>query len=47
VAGGFIRTVAVEPNFASVAVLGAIVLIRTFLSFTLQKEMSGKWPWKK
>jgi len=47
VAGDIIRTVAVEPTFASVAVLGAIVLIRTFLSFTLQIEMSGKWLWQK
>lgn len=47
VAGDIIRTVAVEPTFASVAVLGAIVLIRTFLSFTLQMEMSGKWPWQR
>ncbi len=47
VAGDIIRTVAVEPTFASVAVLGSIVLIRTFLSFTLQMEMSGRWPWQK
>lgn len=47
VAGDIIRTVVVEPTFTSVAILGAIVLIRTFLSFTLQMEMSGKWPWQK
>ncbi|NLL14808.1 MAG: DUF1622 domain-containing protein [Fibrobacter sp.] len=47
VAGDIIRTVAVEPTFGSVAVLGAIVLIRTFLSFTLQMEMSGRWPWQR
>lgn len=47
VAGDIIRTVAVEPTFSSVAILGAIVLIRTFLSFTLQMEMSGKWPWQR
>ncbi len=47
VAGDIIRTVAVEPSISSVAVLGAIVLIRTFLSFTLEVEMSGKWPWQK
>lgn len=47
VAGDIIRTVAVEPSLSSVGVLGAIVLIRTFLSFTLEVEMSGKWPWQK
>lgn len=47
VAGDIIRTVAVEPSFTSVGILAAIVMIRTFLSFTLEVEMSGKWPWQK
>lgn len=47
VAGDIIRTVAVEPSFRSVGVLAAIVVIRTFLSFSLEVEMSGKLPWKK
>ncbi len=46
VAGDIINTVAVEPTFASVGVLAAIVLIRTFLSFTLEVEMTGRWPWQ-
>ncbi len=46
VAGDIIRSVAVEPSLTSVAVLGGIVLIRTFLSFTLEIEMSGRLPWK-
>ena len=41
VAAGIIRTVAVTPSGESVAVLGGIVLIRTFLSFSLQLEMTG------
>jgi uncharacterized membrane protein len=45
VAGDIIRTVAIEPTFNSVGVLAAIVLIRTFLSFTLEVEVTGKWPW--
>lgn len=45
VAADIIRTVAIEPTFNSVGVLAAIVLIRTFLSFTLEVEISGKWPW--
>lgn len=46
VAADIIRTVAIEPTFRTVGVLGAIVLIRTFLSFTLEVEVTGKWPWQ-
>ena len=45
VAGDIIRTVAVDPSLQSVAALGLIVLIRTFLSMTLQLEIDGYWPW--
>ncbi len=47
VAGDIIRTVAVEPSFTSVGVLAIIVVIRTFLSFTLEVELSGRWPWQR
>lgn len=47
VAGDIIRTVAVEPSFRSVGLLAVIVVIRTFLSFSLEVEMSGKLPWKR
>jgi uncharacterized membrane protein len=47
VAADIIRTVAVTPDGQSVAVLAGIVLIRTFLSFSLQLEMTGAWPWQK
>jgi uncharacterized membrane protein len=47
VAGDIIRTVAVHPTLQSLAVLGGIVLIRTFLSFSLEVEISGRWPWQK
>ena len=47
VAGDIIRTVAVVPTFTSVGVLAAIVLIRTFLSFSLELEITGRWPWQK
>lgn len=47
VAGDIIRTVAVDPSLQSVAVLGLIVLIRTFLSMTLQLEIDGCWPWQR
>jgi uncharacterized membrane protein len=46
VAADIIRTVAVTPDARSVAVLGGIVLIRTFLSWSLQLEVTGYWPWQ-
>lgn len=46
VAADIILTVAVELTFESVGVLAIIVLIRTFLSFTLNAEIEGKWPWQ-
>src|SRR4051794_2228413 len=46
VAADIIRTVAVTPTVESIAVLGGIVLIRTFLSFSLQLEVTGAWPWQ-
>ena len=47
VAADIIRTVAVSPTLMSVAVLAAIVVIRTFLSWSLILEMEGRWPWQK
>ena len=45
VAGDIINTVAVDPTFRSVGVLAGIVVIRTFLSFSLEVEIEGRWPW--
>lgn len=47
VAADLIRTVAVAPTLQNVAVLGLIVLIRTFLSFSLQVEIEGILPWRR
>ncbi|MCW2649789.1 MAG: putative rane protein [Mycobacterium sp.] len=47
VAADIIRTVAVTATGQKVLVLGGIVLIPTFLSFSLQLEMTGAWPWQK
>ena len=47
VAADIIRTVAVQPYLENVAVLGLIVLIRTFLSFSLEAEIDGQWPWSR
>lgn len=46
VAADIIRTVAVKPDFRTVGVLAGIVLIRTFLSYSLQLEVTGYWPWQ-
>ncbi|MFW5633820.1 MAG: DUF1622 domain-containing protein [Erythrobacter sp.] len=46
VAADIILTVAVDPTIERVLVLGAIVLIRTFLSFSLEVEIEGRWPWQ-
>lgn len=47
VAGDIVRTVATTPTVTSIALLGGIVIIRTFLSFTMEAEITGYWPWQK
>ena len=47
VAADIIGTVAIEPTLDNLYVLGLIVLIRTFLSFSLEVEIEGRWPWQK
>jgi len=47
IAGDIIRSVVVDPTLLNVLVLGLIVLIRTFLSMTLQLEVEGRWPWER
>src|SRR6266702_5119497 len=47
VAADIIGTVAVAPTFRNLGVLGLIVLIRTFLSFSLELEVDGRWPWQR
>ncbi len=47
VAADIIKTVAIELTFASVGMLAIIVLIRTFLSFAIELEMTGNWPWQR
>ncbi|HEY2312033.1 MAG TPA: DUF1622 domain-containing protein [Streptosporangiaceae bacterium] len=47
VAADLIRTVAVAPTVDNVLVLGLIVLIRTFLSFSLEIEIDGVVPWRR
>jgi uncharacterized membrane protein len=45
--GDIVRTIVVDPTLESVAVLGVIVLIRIILSFSLEVEIDGVWPWSR
>ena len=47
VAADIIRTVAIEPTLQNVTVLALIVLVRTFLSFSIEVELDGRWPWRR
>jgi uncharacterized membrane protein len=47
VAADIINSVAINPTFVSVGVLGLIVLVRTFLSWALEVEINGEWPWQR
>src|SRR5215210_8963267 len=47
VAADIIGTVAVTPSIENLTILGLIVLIRTFLSFSLEVEIEGRWPWQR
>ena len=46
VAGDVVRTVALDLTVVNVAVLGLLVLIRTFLAWSLAVEIEGRWPWQ-
>jgi uncharacterized membrane protein len=46
VAADILRTISTEPTLQQVVVLGIVVLIRTFLSFSLEIELEGRWPWQ-
>lgn len=47
IAGDLVRTVAVHPSLENVLALAVIVLIRTFLSISIQVELDGRWPWQR
>jgi uncharacterized membrane protein len=42
-----IYTIAIELTLDNLLNLGLVVLIRTFLSFTMELELTGRWPWQK
>ena len=47
VAADVIRTVALEPTIQNIIGLGLLVLVRTFLSWSLVVEIDGRWPWQR
>ncbi len=47
VGADIVATVTAPLTFRSVGLLGLIVLIRTFLSFSLETEIEGRWPWRR
>jgi uncharacterized membrane protein len=46
VAGDVVKTVTLEPTLVNLAVLGLLVVVRTFLSWSLVVEIEGHWPWQ-
>ncbi len=46
IAADLLKSVVVDPTLQGIAVLGGIVLIRTFLSISLDVEINGHWPWE-
>jgi len=47
IAADIIRTVGAELTFEALGSLAIVILIRTFLSFSLDIELTGTWPWQK
>jgi len=47
VAADIVKTIALELTFTSLGLLAGLVLIRTFLSWTLVLEIEGRWPWQR
>ncbi|MBX7044155.1 MAG: DUF1622 domain-containing protein [Ignavibacteria bacterium] len=47
VAADIIRTVIVKPTLEATLILALLIIIRTFLSWTLTLETEGRWPWQK
>jgi len=47
VAADVVRTVVLDPTLQNVMILGLLVVIRTFLSWSLVVEIEGRWPWRR
>ncbi len=46
IAADILETVAVDRTLTSLGILGGLVIVRTFLSFALEVELNGRWPWQ-
>jgi uncharacterized membrane protein len=46
IAADVIRTVTLEPTLDNVTALGVLVVVRTFLAWSLMVELNGRWPWQ-
>ncbi len=46
IAADVIRTVTLEPTLTNVTALGVLVIVRTFLAWSLVVELEGRWPWQ-
>ncbi len=46
IAADIVQTVAVKPTIENMGALGLLVLVRTLLSWTLELEIEGRWPWQ-
>ena len=46
VAADIVRTVALDPTLLSVSMLGLLIVVRTFFSWSLVVEIEGRWPWR-
>lgn len=47
VAGDIIKTVVLQLTLSNIVVLGLLVIIRTFLAWSLEIEIDGRWPWQR
>src|SRR5450755_2135557 len=47
VAADIVKTIAIELTFTSLGLLAGLVVVRTFLSWTLVLEIEGRWPWQR
>jgi len=47
VAADIVKTIAIQLTFTSLGLLAGLVVVRTFLSWTLVLEIEGRWPWRR
>ena len=47
VAADIVKTIAIELTYTSLGLLAGLVIVRTFLSWTLVLEIEGRWPWRR